>query len=213
MKDSLVDAAVQLNRARMDVIRTQRNVALRALLTTDAQRADFDARVAQESAGFALGGRGRSGGPPPDWTGALIAGGGFGGGGRGRQGGGTGGGGRGGRGAISASTNPAGVAGRLDSTMVRLDVILASRMTDVTYSRLLDGMGLTADQEAAARSIIIAAQQETRAGVLPPRVASLRLGPVPGIVAMQAAGAAQILALVSNEADRAKVQSHIVIIQ
>jgi uncharacterized protein (DUF2126 family) len=97
--------------------------------------------------------------------------------------------------------------------MVRLDVILASRMTDVTYSRLLDGMGLTADQEAAARSIIIAAQQETRAGVLPPRVASLRLGPVPGIVAMQAAGAAQILALVSNEADRAKVQSHIVIIQ
>jgi hypothetical protein len=96
--------------------------------------------------------------------------------------------------------------------MIKLVLALDSRVADNTFTRLLDGMQLTADQESNARQLIIAAQNAARALTPPMRVARLRLGPIPNLVAMASAGAAEILALVSNDADRATLLSRIVII-
>lgn len=184
----------------------QRDSALRTLLTNDADRATFDARVAQGPGG----GR-RSGGPGSDSSGVGRRGGG--GGGRGdtidprfRIGGGAGR--RGGRGdSMSVAGDTAAAAARVLVEDVR--VTLTALMAEATFHRLFDGISLTADQAASARALITKTQQETQAWRTRPEVL-LRMNWATGTVSMRAASASALMELVSNDADRAKLQSRIV---
>jgi hypothetical protein len=74
-------------------------------------------------------------------------------------------------------------------------------------------MSLTSDQEAAARDLIAKTQVEITTQRPQIQPVALRLNRRTGLVSMQAESAAELLALVSNEADRATLQSRIVINQ
>jgi hypothetical protein len=197
--DSIVAATLLVDRVNRSLLQHRRDVALRELLTNDADRTTFDARVAQEFAANP-GGRGRSGGPPPDWTGG------------GRRGGGRGvqydsllvvgrGGRGGGRGAPPAE---------LSSTVAQLSASISAFMSDATFHRLFDGIALTPDQEKSARALITTTQQELRFPLLPPPV-RLRVNQRSGLVSMQPESASALLDLVSNVADRATIQSRIAV--
>jgi beta-lactamase regulating signal transducer with metallopeptidase domain len=191
-QDTIAMVALQANLTKAQALRVQRDAALRALLTNDADRATFDAHAAQ-----ALGGRGRSGGAGPDFPG-----------GGGRRGGFVGdtlvqrmpspGGGRGGR------------SGGGGASPADLVAPLGSIMADLTFHRLFDGIQLTADQESTARALIVRTQQQTGPqGPRPPLL--LRMNPFSGAVSMQPASASALIALLPNAADRDRLQSRIVI--
>ncbi len=193
------DVAFLVYQTKRIALETQRNAELRTLLTNDADRAMFDEHVSQPEVG-----RGRrSGGPPPDLAGARRSGGGGDtlglrmGGARSGGGGGARGGGRG---------TPQGVAQLPDPLNVRLIEIVVP--TEFTLRRLFEGIALSAEQEASARALITKTQEEVQAERPRPDV-RLRLNLNSGLVAMPAASAGDLLALVSNEADRAKLQARI----
>lgn len=81
---------------------------------------------------------------------------------------------------------------------------------DATYNRMFNGIQLTGDQEAAARLVIATAQLQMSAlqqpGTVPLRMLASSAGPA-SRVAIQAPADAQLLALVSNDADRAIVDA------
>jgi len=222
-QDQKQASLLSANRARSAALQAQRDTALRALLANDADRAVFDAHLAQPA-----GGRGRSGG-----------GGGFAGRGggnplyvidgvpitgdsliqrmgvgvvRGRVGGsvdftGAVGGGRGGGrgGAVGLTPNQA----VLDSISANMNTLIS----DLTFHRLFDGISLAPAQESAARSLIVSTQNAIAAGRPKLESAVLRVNPVTGLVAMRAESASALVALASNDADRATVRSRIVSIQ
>ncbi len=223
MQDQLALLTAQANMAKTVKLNAARDSALRELLANDNDRATFAANAARN----APGGRGRSGNPLPDWTsrrggggggrGALMADtaiwnrvgagmggsrvGGAGGGARGGRGGGGGGG--GGRGAAEQGT-----ASQVADT-VRLFV--SSIFANMTFQHLFEGITLTTDQEAKARELIRNTQLESRPPALP-FVSVLRLNRATGNVVMQAESAAELSALLSNESDRATLQSRILIV-
>ena len=160
-------------------LQAERDSALRALLTSDADRAAFDARAAPP------GGRagGRSGAPPF----VLPLGGRSAGGGPGGRAGGDGGRGGGGRGAAP------------------------ELLADATFHRLLDGLTLTPQQEATARAVIAKAQTDLQALVPPPRPIQVMMRFDSRAVMMQAESESAFLALLTNDADRATLQSRIVV--
>jgi hypothetical protein len=101
---------------------------------------------------------------------------------------------------------------------------------EATFHRLFDGIQLTADQESSAGALITRTQQEMQA-LMPPPFAwfslnrdsgfvytlnrdsgVVRMNWDPGRVRMPAESASALIALVSNDADRAKLQSRIVTI-
>jgi hypothetical protein len=191
------EAARVVNQVRVLALRAQRDAALRALVTNDADLATLDARLAQPAGG----GRGRSGGSPPDSSA----------GGRRGRGGGAGGGlpsiafdslvfrGRGAPGAPPVGQDVANLEARLGA------VIIAT-----TFHRLFDGITLTTDQDSTARYLIARTWEESRVQLTRPEV-HLRMNWVSGLVTMQAQSAADLIAMVSNDADRATLQSRIVI--
>ncbi|HTE47763.1 MAG TPA: hypothetical protein VK636_21145, partial [Gemmatimonadaceae bacterium] len=179
-------------RPAITALQTRRDSALRSLLTTDDDRAIFDARAA------ATGGRGRSGGAP-----------GFGEGARGR----VGGGGRIGRGGFAGDTTimAGGARRRSGSPSPSVSLAIPSFQiggVDAAFDRLLGGFALTPDQEATARTIIADARREMES--LIPEVPMTELALIPsGNVLMRAESKATLLALLTNDADRALVDSRI----
>jgi len=208
--DSIAEQALQSARVKVLALETQRNALLRGLITNEADRATLDARTQQVGVGAGalrsrlLNGFGARGG------GVTGAGGG---GMRGRSGAGSlpvldsvmlrGGGGRGARGRGGDPADPAMAA----SAAVRL-VDLVSQMT---FKLLFDGMTLTPEQEANAKEIIRAAEDEARSVALPARMVRLRLAPVPGVVTLNGASVEELKAILSNDADRATLQTRIII--
>jgi hypothetical protein len=197
-------------RLRNVSLQVQRDSALRALLTNEADRATFDTNAASG----ARQGRGRSGGPPPDWTG---------GGGRGRAGSDTSAGGGGGarRGGARGNRWLADRAAGADTVIWRgqrggnrgaASEAVVSYMSALTFDRLFDGIMLTTDQDASARALIARTQQELMAGMALLPTMILRLGPDNGQVSMRAGSAAALLEVLSNDADRAVLASRIVIL-
>jgi len=207
--------------ARSTLLQAQRDTALRALLTNDADRATLDAHLAQPS-----GGRGRSGGPGAGGRGgadpvyvidgvritgdSLIqrmglqgARGGARGGGAGGSAGVVGGGRGGGRGGGAAPSQAI-----LDSMTANMNAM----MSDLTFRRLFNGISLTADQESAARLLITSTQNAIAAGRPRLERAVLKVNPITGVVAMRAESAEALVALASNDADRATVRSRIMTI-
>jgi hypothetical protein len=192
------DVALLVHQLKRSALEAQRNSELRALLTNDADRAMFDDNVSQPEVG-----RGRrSGGPPPDLAGARRSGGG--GDTLGLRMGGARSGGGGARG--DGRGNPQGVAQLPDQLNLRLIEIVVP--TEFTFRRLFEGIALSAEQEASARALITKTQEEVQAE-RPRSDVRLRLNLNSGLVAMPAASAGDLLALVSNEVDRAKLQARI----
>jgi beta-lactamase regulating signal transducer with metallopeptidase domain len=197
LQDKVTAAALQVEQLRVVTLQTQRDAALRALLTNDADRAIFDERVVALQSG-----RGRSGGVPRSpLLGARRGGGG---GdtlsdlaraleGRARRGGGSG--------------------GRQDRVEgdANLALTFAQMTNQMTFRRLFMGIQLSADQEAAARALIGETQEKIQAGRPAPVRVILRLNHRTGTVIMQADSAAALLGLVTNEADRATLESRIVV--
>ena len=83
-------------------------------------------------------------------------------------------------------------------------------VNQLTFRRLFEGITLTPDQETAAREVFSKAQQDMRMP-LPRPETILRFNRVSGMVSMQAESVAALSALVNSDADRAKLQSRIVI--
>jgi beta-lactamase regulating signal transducer with metallopeptidase domain len=200
VEDETANARQLASQARALSLRVQRDSALRALLTNDADRIRFDEHVAQAPAG----GRGRGGGAGADPAASGRRGGGggvdstrlF-----GRTGEpgarGSGGGGRGGRGGATVYM--------LDS----LALNMTNMVVDLNLRRLFEGITLTPEQEASARAILAQSQQEIRQQNRPgPPV--LRIDRRNGLVSMSDANAAELSALLSNEADKQTLQARIV---
>jgi len=85
-------------------------------------------------------------------------------------------------------------------------------MSDLTFRRLFNGISLTADQESAARLLITSTQNAIAAGRPRLERAVLKVNPITGVVAMRAESAEALVALASNDADRATVRSRIMTI-
>ncbi len=177
-------------------IQAQADSGLEALLTNDADRATLRGRFTP-----AVGG-GRGGGRSASLAGdsMFVLAGGRG----GRIGGGGGfagapgavvGGGRGGaRGGAGA-----------------LSVTAAANATDLVFHRLFDGIALAPQQESDARTIIGKMQADMRATnpLVPQTIIARR--PFSTLVTMGPESAAAFASMLSNDADRATLQSHIVI--
>ena len=265
--DQAANDELQGNQLRAQAIRTQRDSALRTIVTNQADRVTLDARLAQMASGAGRGAM-RSGGAGYEWNyvgrldtvnfrasgravargdtlvyrvrGAAVRGGGGadttttgrvvlrgargGGGGidssaarrirlrdaadtlamAGGRGGarrGGGGGGRGGRAIVPDSARP-----RLIGVIENVD----GAATELTFRRLFEGITLTPDQEAAARDVLRKAQQDMRMPRPQPETI-LRFNRVSGMVSMKAESVAILTMLVNSDADRAKLQSRIVI--
>jgi len=97
-----------------------------------------------------------------------------------------------------------------DSSVKDLKLTLESIVSNLTYRRLFEGITLSPEQEASARGIIAVAQQAMPAPIPPANRVRLRIAPVAGVVTMQATSAAELVALIGNDADRATVQSRII---
>jgi beta-lactamase regulating signal transducer with metallopeptidase domain len=161
-------------------------------------------------------GCGRRGGPPPDASNTGQRGGG------GGRGGGAGGGDtldarfrlREGRGRGGGSVE-------IDGLRLLADTLIV----DATYRRLFDGITLTPDQEASARALIASTQQEmgrqTMQREVEPliivdgvrydnRTVQLRMNPRSGLVSIRPPNDSLLIALGSNDDDRAKLRSRIV---
>ena len=83
-------------------------------------------------------------------------------------------------------------------------------VNQLTFRRLFEGITLTPEQETAAREVLSKAQQDMRMPRPRPETI-LRFNRVSGMVSMQAESVAALSALVNSDADRAKLQSRIVI--
>ncbi len=186
-QDVSAAATMQAMQARAQMLRVQRDSALRALVTTEADRATLDARLA----GNAPGGRGRSAGPGVD--GAVG----------GRRGGGAGadqlpGARQGGRGARGGGSGPEILAAEVNNLMV-----------DIMFHRYFDGITLSAEQETTARAAIAQTQEQIRTETRP-AAPVIRVDNFSGLIRMSDAGAAALSALVSSDADKATLQARIV---
>jgi beta-lactamase regulating signal transducer with metallopeptidase domain len=172
-------------------LQAQVDSALERLLTSDADRTLLRSRFAPQVAG----GRGRSGGGAVGavYVGDSLV---FGGGGRGARVG--GGGGRGGGGGGGGARGGAGFG-----------ATAAADITDLLFHRYFDGIALTPQQEGDARAILTKWQADVRAlnpPALPPILMRL---PFSNQVVMSPESAAAFASLLSNDADRATLQSHI----
>ena len=101
---------------------------------------------------------------------------------------------------------PADLAAAANVAVMIVDI--GARMT---FQRLFEGIALTDDQKAAAMDIIRAAEQEARTSAPPPRLVRLRIAPVPSVVTMNGAGFEELKAILSSDADRATLQSRIIV--
>jgi beta-lactamase regulating signal transducer with metallopeptidase domain len=206
--------AVEASRPKMAALRSQRDSALRSLLTSEAAQSVFDANLAQSAAG----GRGRSGGPPPD-------------GGRGaRSGGPPPDGGRGGRsggppldsvvwlnrgglpggGARQGGRGPSGRGDAVEWVESRL-ALVSNLVNNLTMRSLFDGIALTPEQDARARDLIASAQREIDAQRPRPDV-RLRMNPATGIVSIRAPRDSTLMSLVPNDAERDVLRSRMLTI-
>jgi hypothetical protein len=86
---------------------------------------------------------------------------------------------------------------------------MTNMVVDLNLRRLFEGITLTPEQEASARAILAQSQQEIRQQNRPgPPV--LRIDRRNGLVSMSDANAAELSALLSNEADKQTLQARIV---
>ncbi len=195
-------AAMPLRQA----IQAHADSSLENLLTSESDKALLHSRFVQQVPG----GRGRSGGGGAGGgVGAGAVSGGFvgdslfvGGGGRGAR---VGGGGRGAApvvaGAVIAGGGRGGARGGGGLTEVNV--------TDIVFRRYFDGIELTPQQEGDARTILTKMQADLRA-VNPPVAATIiARPPFSNQVVMSPESAAAFASLLSNDADRATLQSHI----
>jgi beta-lactamase regulating signal transducer with metallopeptidase domain len=162
-------------------VQARRDSALRALAMSDADRTTLDARLSTMSMGG--GRRGRSGSDSPAPAPNGIGGGR--GGGRGRSGGG---------GPVIIQEVPAGVGS----------------IVDAIYSRLFSGIALSPNDEGAAHTIIADAQREIQSLIPEPPMVQLRLFPTGGVLMSPEAKSA-LSALLTNDADRAVLESRIMV--
>jgi hypothetical protein len=89
---------------------------------------------------------------------------------------------------------------------------LAEQASEMQLRMAFQGITLTPDQEAIARSLITKAEEDIRANRPPAPVRHLRLNPA-GTVTMPTESAQELIALISNDDDRAKVQARIAAIE
>lgn len=82
-------------------------------------------------------------------------------------------------------------------------------MVRATYRRLFEGITLTPEQEASARALIARTQLQMRPRTTQ-RDVKLRINPRSGLVSIRAPNDSLLIALVSNDDDRAKLLSRIV---
>jgi beta-lactamase regulating signal transducer with metallopeptidase domain len=187
-QDVSAAGTMQAMQARAQTLRLQRDSVLRALVTTEADRATLDARLA----GNAPGGRGRSAGSGVDGAAG------------GRRGGGAGtdlqlpGARQGGRGARGGGAGPEILAAEVNNLMV-----------DMMFHRYFDGITLSAEQETAARAMIAQTQEQIRTETRP-AAPVIRVDNFSGLIRMSDASAAELSALLSSDADRAMLQARIV---
>ena len=197
-QDLAVTAASLKTLPQRQALRAERDSTLRALLTNDADRATFDARVAASAGG----GRGRSGGPGPDEArGRVGAGGGerVGGGGAG-SGQRVGGDGRGGRVGGDVTIR------RSVTTTIEVQPTYSiggpranlASMVETIFHQLFDGIALTPDQEASARGTLTETQQALQG-----------LAPAEERLPIMSESELALVALVANDADRKTVQARI----
>lgn len=77
------------------------------------------------------------------------------------------------------------------------------------YHRLFDGIAMSAENEASARSIIEKAQSDLSGLLPPPQPPRLQLRPQLGVVVMRAESESALASLLTSEADRATLHSRI----
>src|SRR5262249_545878 len=82
-------------------------------------------------------------------------------------------------------------------------------ITDPAFHRLFDGITLTPDNDSSARAIILRAQTEITPLIPPLPPPRLQFRPVLGLVVMQPDDESALLAILTNDADRATVQTRI----
>lgn len=121
------------------------------------------------------------------------------------------GGGRGGRGGIGGpgtggSISPDGARGGGRSAGNPIDPV------DGLYSRLFEGINMSPEQETAARRALLVYQQKVRIMQPPPPPAILGVSRNPVLVIMQPASDSALLSLLTSEADRATLQSRIMVL-
>jgi hypothetical protein len=175
------------------------------LLTNDADKTLLHSRFVPQVPG----GRGRSGGGGVGGGGAVarsvvgdslfISGGG-----RGAR---VGGGGRGAAPVVVGSAMVGGGRGgaRGGGGLVEINI------TDALFQRYFDGIALTPQQEGDARTILTKMQADMRALAPPPAPPIITRPPRSNQVVMSPESAAAFAAILSNDADRATLQSHILI--
>jgi hypothetical protein len=80
---------------------------------------------------------------------------------------------------------------------------------DGMYHRLFDGIAMSPESEASARSILQNAQTELAALLPPPPPPRLQLRPQLGLVMMRPEGETALASLLTSDADRATLHSRI----
>lgn len=112
----------------------------------------------------------------------------------------------------TAATDPSQVAD-VTKRVKELMATMNAGNVEMNYRRLFDGIALSPDDEAQARKILVDAQQEM--GNLAPTYRPgirLRINRNRGIAQIVAGADSSLLELVSNEADRAKLRSRLVVV-
>ena len=186
-QDQIALGSAARDLARRNAFQAERDSTLRALLTSDADRAVLDVRLAPPVLG--RGGRGGGRGALADTaarrlgaavpTDSAI--------GRGAARG-AGGGARGGGGRGQAQS--------------------VSSLAEATFNRLFNGITLTPDQESTARAAIVRAQ-EGIVSLTPQRYVRVAMGRGGPIVVLQAQSDSALAALLDNDGDRAMLRSRI----
>ena len=196
-------AAVPLRQA----IQAHADSTLENLLTNDADKALLHGRFASQVPG----GRGRSGGGGGGVGAGAVSGGFVGdsvfisGGGRGAR---VGGGGRGAAPVVTGAAIAGG--GRGGARGGGGGVLTEVAVTDLQFHRYFDGIALTPQQEGDARTILTKMQADLRAVTPPvPPATIIARPPFSNQVVMSPESAAAFASILSNDADRATLQSHI----
>ena len=180
---SMVPRNVQSTVARLRLTQ-ERDSALLVLFADDADRALLTSRLAaMQGGGIGGGRRGRSSNPSGTDVPAGMSVGGPRSGGRGRVGGGD------------TSQQAAQISNVID---------------DVVFGLLFNGISLSAEQDASARSILSSYRQKITATIPDPLPFQLRLQGTDNVV-MRPESRAALLAILSNDADRDAVSSRIVV--
>jgi hypothetical protein len=111
----------------------------------------------------------------------------------------------GGRGGGRSGPPPGGAGGRSGgSDRGPFEVVM-----DGMYHRLFDGIAMSPESEASARSILQNAQTELAALLPPPPPPRLQLRPQLGLVMMRPEGETALASLLTSDADRATLHSRI----